>query len=105
MQEKKIELVEGYGVYLTQRQLDGAVSGAKSNTHLMRNLLGVFFFTKEVLATSSACGTRRHKALDQNILDSCICKLILNLHAKILYRYCIYLEIYIMSNRFRATTI
>ena len=42
MQEKKIELVEGYGVYLTQHQLDG--SGAKSNTHLMRNLLGVFFY-------------------------------------------------------------
>ena len=38
VQEKKIELVEGYGVYLTQRQLDGA--GAKSNTHLMRNLRG-----------------------------------------------------------------
>ena len=52
-------------MYLTQRQLDG--SGAKSNTHLMRNILGVFF-TKEVLATSSICGTRRHKALDQKIL-------------------------------------
>ena len=86
MQEKKIELVEGYGVHLTQRQLDGAVSGAKSNTHLMRNLLGVFF-TKEVLATSSALGTRRHKALDKQILDACIlCKLILNLYAKMYKR-------------------
>ena len=80
VQEKKIELVEGYGVYLTQRQLDGAVSGAKSNTHLMRNLLGIFFIP-EVLATSSALGTRRHQALDKKTLDACVCKLILNLHA------------------------
>lgn len=35
VQEKKIELVPGYGIYLTQHQLDGAVSGAKSSTHLM----------------------------------------------------------------------
>ena len=57
-QEKKIEVVEEYGVYLTQRQLDATVLGAKNNTDLMRNLLGVFF-TPEVLAKSSAWDAKK----------------------------------------------
>ena len=58
VEPKAVELVEGYVIYLTQRQLDAAIDAAKNNpTRLVRNLMGVFF-THEVLATSSAFGTR-----------------------------------------------
>jgi len=44
VEPKSIELVEGYGVVLTKRQLDCAVDCAGSSpTKLMRNLLSVFF--------------------------------------------------------------
>ena len=74
MQPKAIELVPGYGVFLTQRQLDAAIDGANDTpTRLMRNLIGTFF-TPEVLAVSSALGTRVHVGLDRDILDACIRK-------------------------------
>ena len=77
MQPKAIELVPGYGVFLTQRQLDAAIDGAYDTpTRLMRNLIGTFF-TPEVLAVSSALGTRDNVGLDRDILDACIRKYII----------------------------
>lgn len=75
MQKRKvqdIELVPGYGVLLSRRQLDECVDGAgASPTRLMRNLLSVFF-SPELLAKSSAMGTRLHPGLDKDILSACI---------------------------------
>ena len=74
VEPKAVELVEGYGIYLTRRQLDAAVDGAKNSpTRLVRNLMSVFF-TPEILATSSAFGTRVHRALDKDIVETCIRK-------------------------------
>ena len=74
LQPKKIELVDGYGVFLTQRQLDEAVQqSAGSPTKLIRNLMSIFFHP-ELLAKSSAFGTRTHPALDEDILSACISK-------------------------------
>ena len=76
VQPQAVEMVPGYGVFLTQRQLDAALDGAKdSPTRLMRNLVGTFF-TPEVLAVSSVYGTGRHAraALDRDIIDTCIRK-------------------------------
>ena len=71
---KPIELVPGYGVYLTQKQLDAAVGNSNNSpTRLIRSLMSTFF-TPDVLASSSACGTRRHKALDSDIVQACIRK-------------------------------
>lgn len=39
----KVELWEGYRVYLTKRQLDQAVDQSSNWTHLIHNLLNVFF--------------------------------------------------------------
>ena len=65
-------MVDGYGVFLTRRQLDECVHGAgKSATRLMRNLLSVFF-SPDQLAKFSAMGTRLHPGLDQDILAACI---------------------------------
>lgn len=67
-----VELVPGYGVRLSQRQLDEAVDSSNhSPTRLIRNLISVFF-TKEVLAASSAYGGRHNGALDQDILAACL---------------------------------
>ena len=63
MQDKQIELVRGCGVFLTQRQLDAAVSGAGgSPTYLMRNLIGTFF-TPEILTYSHNYNLTIHNAL------------------------------------------
>ena len=71
---KSVELVEGYGVRLTQRQLDCAIDCAgNSPTKLMWHLLGIFF-PPDVFAQSSALGKRGNVALDQDILDACIRK-------------------------------
>ena len=75
VQPKPIELVPGYGVFLTQRQLDAALDSSKNSpTRLIRSLLSTFF-APDVLAVSSACGTRKHKALDGDIVQACIRKL------------------------------
>ena len=61
-------------MFLTQKQLDMAVDGSKNSaTRLIRNLMSVFF-SPETLATSSACGTRKHTALDADIVQACIRK-------------------------------
>ena len=54
--QRDVELVEGYGIYLSKWQLDKAVDTAGgSQTKLIRNLIGVFF-TRDVLASSSVYG-------------------------------------------------
>lgn len=73
---KQIELVNDYGVYCTQMQLDEAVASAKTPTKLVRNLISIFY-TPEQLAVCTAYGKRgQHQALDQRILSSCIRKLL-----------------------------
>ena len=58
IEPKSIELVEGYGVVLTKRQLDCAVDCAGSSlTKLMRNILSVFF-SADILVQSSALGEK-----------------------------------------------
>ena len=85
VQPKAVEMVPGYGVFLTQRQLDAALDGAKdSPTRLMRNLIGTFF-TPEVLGVSSVYGTGRHVALDRDVVDTCIRK-----YTHIFFYYCYY---------------
>ena len=70
----QIELVEGYGVYLSKRQLDEAVDQSNdSPTKLIRNLVSVFF-TPSVMASSSCGGTRKFSALNKDIVAACIRK-------------------------------
>ena len=71
-QPARVELVPGYGVYLTQRQLDEALD-CNSATKLIRNLTRVFF-TREVLASSSVLGKCNNPALDKDIVSACIRK-------------------------------
>ena len=49
------ELVPGSGVQIRKMQLMHAVRAAKSGTHLIRNLMDVFW-TREQLAKSSVSG-------------------------------------------------
>ena len=64
----------GDEIHLTQKQLDAAHSNGTTPSRLIRNLMGVFF-DPATLAVSSACGTRNNKALDKDIVETCICKL------------------------------
>lgn len=74
IQPKSIELMEGYRVMLTKRQLDCAVDCAGSSpTKLMRNLLSVFF-SADILAESSVLGKKGRAPLDRDTLDACIRK-------------------------------
>ena len=67
--------MEGYGIYLSKRQLDEAVDTAGgSPTKLIRNLVGVFF-TRDVLASSSVYGKGKNPALDGDIVSACLSKL------------------------------
>lgn len=73
VQPQKVELVEGYWVYLTQHQLDEVVdSSGDVSTFLMRNLLATF--TPDILSKSSALGKGKHPALESDILGACISK-------------------------------
>lgn len=71
LQPQQVELVEGYGVYLSKRQLEEAVDqSCNSATRLIRNLLMVFF-SPSVLASSSCLGTRKYPALNKDITGAC----------------------------------
>ena len=72
---KQVELVEGYGVYLTQKQYDEAIDqSGGSPTRMIRNLITVFF-KPTTLAQSSCLGKRgRHPALNQDIVGACLSK-------------------------------
>lgn len=62
-----VELVPGYGIMLSQRQLDEAIdNSADSPTRLIRNLMSAFF--------PSALGGRINKALDKDIVAACLSK-------------------------------
>ena len=69
-----MELVPGYGIFISPRQLDEAEgkNGGKA-TKLIRNLMGVFF-EHHVLAKCSALGSRKNPGLDQNVVSACISK-------------------------------
>ena len=76
MEPMKLEFVPGYGIMVTQRQLDQAEEESNgSPTQLVRNLMSVFF-SREVLARSSCYGSRQNAALDKDILLACISELI-----------------------------
>ena len=72
--QEKVELVEGYNVFISPRQLDEVVaSGGGRPTRLIRGLLTAFF-DNNTLASSSALGSRIYPAIDPNIRDACISK-------------------------------
>lgn len=74
-QPRTMELVEGYGVFITQRQLDECVSQSCGfPTRLLRNLLMVYF-TPAVLGSSSCLGTRNFTALNPEVTGACFSKL------------------------------
>jgi len=72
--QEKVELVPGYNVYISPRQLDEVVSASGGRpTRLMRALLTAFFNNK-TLASSCALGSRERPAINPNIRDACISK-------------------------------
>lgn len=74
MPSKKVELVEGSGIFCTKLQLDEAMASASTPTKLARNLLTIFY-TPEELAGATACGRRgKYKAIDKSILSAIIRK-------------------------------
>ena len=69
-----VELVKGYGVKCTQRQLDEVEANSNgSATRMIRNFMGTFF-TEEVLGRSSCYGNKKNEKLDQDIIAACISK-------------------------------
>ena len=69
-----IELVKGYGVKCTQRQLDEVESNSSgSATKMIRNFMDAFF-TEEELGQSSCYGSRNNKCLDRDVIAACISK-------------------------------
>ena len=81
--------MHGYGVWITKCQLDEAISSSRSSpTKLIRNLLSVFF-SNATLASSSALGTGKNPALDQNILSAIIGKSIVFLLSLTLENICV----------------
>lgn len=66
-------MVPGYGVFITQKQLDEAIANSTTATKLIRNLISVYFEPR-VLAASSALGSRLNPALKKEILDACFRK-------------------------------
>ena len=75
MQMKQLELVEGYGVYLTQKQYDEVIDqSGNSPTRMIRNLMTVFF-KPTTLAQSSCLGKRgKHPPLNQDVVSACLSK-------------------------------
>ena len=64
--------MEGYGITISKMKLDAAVDGSHSQpSKLVRKLIAAFF-TPETLAKSSARGSRKYEALDQDILAAII---------------------------------
>ena len=67
--QRDVELVEGYGVYLSKQQLDEAVYAVRNK--LIWNLIGVFF-TRNVLASSSVYGKEKNPCFDKDIVSTCL---------------------------------
>ena len=100
-QPQQVELVEGYGVYLTKWQLDEAVDqSCNSASRLMRTLLMVFF-TPPVLASSRCLGTRKFPAPNEDITGACFSKYCVKTNQDILHvrahRCMCYAQIYMYT--------
>ena len=72
---KQVELVEGYGVYLTKQQYDQVLDESRgSPTRMIRNLMTVYF-TPTILANSSCLGKRgKNPPLNPDIVKACLSK-------------------------------
>ena len=68
-----IEVYPQTGVYWSRRQRDKVFFNSKGPEQAISRAVDVFF-TKDELRTSSARGIGKYNALDQNILNACICK-------------------------------
>ena len=68
-----IEVVKGYGVKCTQRQLDEVEANSGSPTKMIRLFMDTFF-TEEELGRSSCYGNRNNERLDGDIIAACISK-------------------------------
>ena len=86
LEANEVEIVSGYGVYISSKQLDMIKSNSNSATKLLRNLLTAFF-TPQTLATSSALGSRKNQALDKNILDALFRKYVVKFKSIYVYMY------------------
>ena len=73
----KIELCEGYGIFVTKRALDDAVDSSRnSSTRLIQNLMNIFF-SEDDLSISNACGGgNKPTGLDPDILAAYYRKLL-----------------------------
>ena len=75
--DMQVETVPGYGAYVSKMKLDTAVDSSQGQpTRLVRKLLSAFF-SAEILAKSSARGSRTYNiyaALDHNIVAAIISK-------------------------------
>ena len=73
---QKVELIPGYGICIIKQQLDEANADSHSSpTRLIQNLLAVYF-SRDILAKSSAYGNCQNLLLDRDILAACIRKLV-----------------------------
>ena len=63
-----VELVKGYGVKCTQRQLDEVEANSNGSHTRMIRLFMDTFFTEEELAWSSCYGNRSNEKLDGDII-------------------------------------
>ena len=69
-----IELVKGYGVKCTQRQLDEVeANSSRSVAKMIRNFMDTFF-AEEKLRRSSCYGNRSNGSLDRGVTTACISK-------------------------------
>ena len=90
-----VELVLGYGVVLSQRQIDESIDNSNNSpTRLIRHLTSAFF-TKEIIATSSALGGRKYNALDKDIVAACLSELLM---------YIIDMASYILSTKIQDSS-
>ena len=69
-----VEVIPGYGVKCTQRQINEVeASCSGSPTKMIRKFMSVFF-SEDVLAKSSCYGSRGKDQLDGDIVAACISK-------------------------------
>ncbi|XP_065893631.1 uncharacterized protein [Dysidea avara] len=70
---KVVELVPGYGITCTQRQIDEVNSNGSSSPMKMLRLLMAVFFSEEAMANSSCYGSgNTDQKLDDDIIAACI---------------------------------
>ena len=69
-----IEVVKGYGVKCTQRQLDEVEANSSGSPTKLIRLFMDTFFTEEELGLSSCYGNMNNERLDGNITAACMHK-------------------------------